>query len=233
MLRVTAPVDFGPSLLPDVLAEFMRSHPGIVVDLRLSNRSMDLVEEGIDVAVRFARSLDGQYVARPLAVSRLAIWGAPAYFKKFGRPRVPEDLATHRSLVFAEPRPMDELVFERGGKQTRVKLNPVMTTNNGEAVRLATIAGVGLGTFPSFLTRLRSPGWPHRAGAARLDVAPVPRPRPLSAPAVRLAQGSSLRRGPARRLRRWHPRPLVARAVPVNGPPTILEYMTRSISYKY
>ncbi len=153
LLKVTAPVDFGQSLLPAVLAAFMEAQPGITVDLRLSNRSFDLVEEGIDVAVRFARSLDGQYVARPLALSRLAVWGAPSYFRKYGRPRAPDDLASHRNLVFAEPHCLDEWVFQRGSKKKQVKLNAVMTSNNGEALRLAAHRGVGLGIFPSFMTQ--------------------------------------------------------------------------------
>lgn len=69
----------------------------------MSNRPIDLVEEGIDVAVRVAASLDGRYVARPIALA----------FRKYGRPRRPEDLTQHRGLVFLEPRPRDEWVFER------------------------------------------------------------------------------------------------------------------------
>src|SRR2546421_2615715 len=94
VLRVTAPVDFGQTLMSAVLGHFMTTNPGIVVDLRLSNRTLDLVEEGIDVAVRVARALDGQYVARPLALSRLGVWGSPAYLRKHGRPRVPQDMVS-------------------------------------------------------------------------------------------------------------------------------------------
>jgi DNA-binding transcriptional LysR family regulator len=153
VLRVTAPVDFTSNLMPEVLAGFMEAHPGIVVDLRPSNRTMDLVEEGIDVAVRVARSLDGPYVARPLAVSRLALWGAPAYFRKHGRPRVPDDLASHRCLIFAEPRPFDEMVFERDGRQKRIKLSAAMMSSSGEALRLAAHRGLGLMPCPSFMAR--------------------------------------------------------------------------------
>jgi DNA-binding transcriptional LysR family regulator len=151
LLRVTAPIDFGQSLLPAVLTSFMLAHPGIVVDLRLSNRSLDLVDEGIDVAVRFATSLEGQYVARPLALTRLAFWGSPAYFRKYGRPRVPQELAEHRNLTFAEPRPWDEVVFTRNGRQVRVKLKTVMLSNHGDSLRQAAHHGVGMMMFPSFM----------------------------------------------------------------------------------
>lgn len=152
VLRVTAPIDFGDSLVP-VLAEVMNTHPNVVIDLRLSNRVVDMVEEGVDVGVRIAHSLDGGYVARPLARTRLAIYGAPGYFEKYGRPRKPEDLQSHRCFAFTEPRPMQELVFVRGSREVRVKLNVVMLSNNGEALVAAMRRGVGLCVIPSFLAR--------------------------------------------------------------------------------
>ena len=150
LLRVTAPIDFGESLLP-VLAQVMNANPNIVVDLRLSNRVVDMVEEGIDVGVRIAPSLDGGYVARPLARTRLAIFGAPEYLRRQGRPGKPEDLASHRNLVFTEPRPMQELVFVRASREVRVKVTAVMMSNYGEALMAAARQGVGLAVAPSFL----------------------------------------------------------------------------------
>lgn len=152
LLRVTAPIDFGDNLVP-VLSELMKAYPHIVVDLRLSNRVMDMVEEGIDVAVRAARSLEGQFVARPFARARLAIFGAPEYLRQHGRPRKPEDLLAHRNLVFTEPRPMQELLFTRGNDEVRVKVTAVMMSNNGEALMAAARRAVGLATAPSFMAR--------------------------------------------------------------------------------
>jgi DNA-binding transcriptional LysR family regulator len=151
VLRVTAPVDFGPPMAT-LLADFMLRNPGILVDLRLSNRSLDLVEEGIDVAVRVASSLEGPYVARLLARTRLAMWGSPDYLRKHGRPRAPQDLARHRHLVFAEPRILDEWTFERDGQKERVKLTPAMLSNNGSALWMAALHGVGLSVVPSFMS---------------------------------------------------------------------------------
>lgn len=152
LLRVTAPTDFGDRLL-SVVADVMSAHPEIAVDLRLTNRVVDLVEEGIDVAVRIAPALDGAYVARQLARTRLAVFAAPEYLARHGRPRRPEDLASHGSLVFAEPRPMTELLFARGRRQVRVKLNPVMTSNSGAALQGALVRGLGLCAVPSFIAR--------------------------------------------------------------------------------
>jgi DNA-binding transcriptional LysR family regulator len=152
VLRVTAPLDFRESLAP-VFAEVMNAHPHVVVDLRLSNRVVDMVEEGVDVGIRVAHSLDGRYVARPLARTRLGIFGAQAYFDRHGRPRIPQDLQSHRNLVFTEPRPMHELAFVRDGQEVRVKVEAVMMSNDGEALMGALRRGVGLAVVPSFMTR--------------------------------------------------------------------------------
>jgi DNA-binding transcriptional LysR family regulator len=121
VLRITAPVDFGGSLLP-MVNSLMAANENLAIDLRLSNRVMDMVEEGVDVAVRIARSLDARYVARPIARTRLSVVAAPAYLACHGSPRKPEELAGHRHVVFTEPRPMQELAFRRGRHEVRVKL---------------------------------------------------------------------------------------------------------------
>ncbi len=150
LLRVTAPIDFGEHLMP-VLADVMNAHPDLIADLRLTNRVVDMVEEGIDVGIRVASSLDGHFVARPLARTRLAIFAAPAYLEKHGRPERPEDLERHKNLVFTEPRPRDELVFSRNGRQVRVKLSATLTSNHAAALQIALYKGVGLVMMPSFV----------------------------------------------------------------------------------
>jgi DNA-binding transcriptional LysR family regulator len=134
-----------------VLTAVMKAHANLVIDLRLSNRVTDMVEEGVDVGVRIARSLDARYVARPLARARMAILGSPDYLRCHGSPRRPEDLGAHRHLIFIEPKPMEELVLSREGRVVRVRLEAVMMSNSGEAVMAAARHGVGLAVAPSFL----------------------------------------------------------------------------------
>jgi DNA-binding transcriptional LysR family regulator len=150
LLRVSAPVDM-PSPLASIIGRFMRAHPAVVVELRLSNRPVDLVEEGIDVALRVAAALDGAYVARQLAPVRMVAFATPAYLRSAGRPRKPEDLGRHRSLVFLEPRPRDEWVFERGDQSRRVKLRAALMSNDGEALRAMALSDAGVCVAPSFL----------------------------------------------------------------------------------
>ncbi len=152
LLRVTAPIDFSDNIVP-VLSDVMAANPNIVIDLRLSNRVVDMVEEGIDVAVRVARALEGQFVARLFARARLGVFGAPEYLRQHGRPRRPQDLTAHRNLVFTEPRPMHELLFVRGRREVRVKVKAVMLSNHGEALMAAARRGIGLAVAPSFMAR--------------------------------------------------------------------------------
>jgi DNA-binding transcriptional LysR family regulator len=152
LLRVTAPIDLGNHVAA-VVARFMNTYPRVSVDLQLSNRPVDLVEERVDIAIRVAASLDGQFVARPLARARVAVFAAPAYLRKYGRPRKPEDLQHHRGLIFMEPRPRDEWIFERDGHSIPVKFKAVLTSNGGSALSVASAEGAGVVVAPSFVTR--------------------------------------------------------------------------------
>ncbi|MEO7244305.1 MAG: LysR family transcriptional regulator [Rubrivivax sp.] len=149
-LRVSAPIDFGDALMP-ALAVLMAAHPQLVVDLQLSNRVLEMVEEGIDVALRIAQTLDGRYVARPVARTHLAIYGSAGYFARHDRPLLPQDLVNHHNLVFTEPRPMTELRFTRGRRQVSVKLPVTLLSNHGAALVAAARAGLGLAVLPSML----------------------------------------------------------------------------------
>jgi len=149
-LRVTAPIDFGEPLQP-VIAALLAANDELTVDLRLSNRVVDMVEEGIDVGVRVAPSLDGRYVARPVAQTRIGLYASPDYLDRRGRPRRPADLASHRGLIFVEPRPLDELTLTRGKRSVRVKLPNALCSNNGATLIGAAIGGAGITLAPSFL----------------------------------------------------------------------------------
>lgn len=150
LLRVAGPFDFNRHL-PRLVAQFMKAHPAIDVDLVLSNRTLDMVDEGIDVYLRVTNSLPPDVVARQLAITRLGVWGAPSYFRKHKRPRTLADLADHRFPLFNEPPLLDEWVFERGGKRTKVRLKPRFVSNSGEAIVEAIREGAMLGILSSFL----------------------------------------------------------------------------------
>lgn len=152
-LRVTAPVDL-QEVLPAAVARFLEAHRAVTVDLRLSNRPVDLVEDGFDIAVRIGSpSLEGDLVARVLTPISVVFLAAPAWLAKHGHPKRPEDLREHPALVFVEPRPRLEWTFERGARKKTVVLNPVLSSNSGTALLTAAAEGVGVAMAPSFLAR--------------------------------------------------------------------------------
>ncbi|HEY2512618.1 MAG TPA: LysR family transcriptional regulator, partial [Polyangiaceae bacterium] len=131
LLRVGAPFDFNRHL-PDLLARFMATHPSIELDIRLSNRTLGMVDEGIDVYVRVTNTPDAESIARRLATTRFGLWAAKSYFREHGRPRTPSDLAEHRFALFNEPPVRDEWTFEREGKRVKVRLRPSVVANSGD-----------------------------------------------------------------------------------------------------
>lgn len=150
LLRVAAPFDLTRHL-PDLVARFMAAHPAIDLDLRLSNRTLDMVDEGIDVYLRVTNTLDADVIARRLATTRLGLWVARRYFENHPRPRTPADLAQHRFALFNEPPVLDEWTFERDGKRTKVRLRPHVIANSGEVLMAAACSGVAMMAGPSFL----------------------------------------------------------------------------------
>jgi len=150
LLRVAGPFDFNRHFR-ELITEFMKAHPAIDLDVRFSNRTLDMVDEGIDVYLRITDSIDAGLVARPLAITTLGLFGARSYFRKHGRPRTLADLGKHRFALFNEPPVRDEWTFERRGKRTKVRLRPAIVANSGEMNVAAVRSGVAMGVLPSFL----------------------------------------------------------------------------------
>ncbi len=150
-LRITAPVEFGNDHLSEVAAEFLGRHPEVDLVLDFSNRPIDLVQEGYDLAIRVAREMDTSLVGRRLASSRFHVVASPSYLARHGRPETPPDLAAHRCLVFAIPAPLTSWSFLREGRPTTVRVTPRVTATSSAALLQAACAGVGISLLPSFV----------------------------------------------------------------------------------
>ena len=98
-LRLTAPTDIGTAFLAEVIVEFSARHPAVSVDMVLSNRTLNLVEEGFDLAIRIADLADSSLAARKLAPNRRVVCASPSYLRRHGTPRTPDDLAQHNCLA--------------------------------------------------------------------------------------------------------------------------------------
>ncbi len=156
LLRVAASVSFGRQYIVPALADFLGLHPGIRLDLRLSDRMVDLALDAIDVAIRIGPLRDSALVARTLAPSRLVICAAPAYVAKFGAPATPEELARHQCLVLDSMNPWRFRAPD--GAIASVRVSGRLQSDNGEALRDAAIDGLGIALQATWATtkQLRS-----------------------------------------------------------------------------
>jgi DNA-binding transcriptional LysR family regulator len=150
-LRVTAPVTFGTRRLAPALADFLRTHPEVNVDLVLNDRVVDLVDEGFEAAIRVGHLPDSQLVARPLQPYRSMLCASPDYLRRRGRPKTPGDLAAHDCLGFSFAGVRGRWRLSRDGEDATVAFTPRLRANNGEALRQAVLAGAGIALQPEVL----------------------------------------------------------------------------------
>lgn len=150
-LRVSAPVSFGTRRLAPAIAEFLRRYPEVNVDLSLSDRIADLVDEGFEAAIRIGNLADSRLVARRLQPYRSLLCASPEYIRRRGRPKAPQDLAAHDCLGFTHAGRRGRWRFSRGGEERTVQFTPRLLANNGEALRQAALAGLGILLQPEVL----------------------------------------------------------------------------------
>ena len=146
-IRLSAPLSFGISHLTPALADFAREHPAVELDIEFEDRNVDLAGGGYDLAVRIGRLADSALVARRIAPVRKCAIASPAYLEAHGRPRKPADLAGHDALVYGN----EQWRFRAGDRWETIRARPRMRTNNGEMLRAAAEAGLGICLLPSFI----------------------------------------------------------------------------------
>jgi len=149
-LRISVSADFGASYLAPVMVEFLRHHSAIRIDVSFTNRMVDLVEEGIDVAIRISAAIDPNLIARRLATTSLVVCAAPEYLQKNGTPRTPEDLQRHNCLVFGDSAYFRDWSFERNGQLTVVQPRGNLRCGDTNVLRLAAVHGLGVLMLGSF-----------------------------------------------------------------------------------
>jgi DNA-binding transcriptional LysR family regulator len=149
-LRVTAPVEFGNLHVSPLISTLLRRHPDLSISMNLSNRVVDLAEEGLDVAVRIAANMDTSLRGRHIASSDLLLVASPRYLERRGAPRKPEDLGRHSLLSFSMG-PGEKWPFSKGTEQFTMPVQPRLISTSSEALRTAACAGEGIGLLPTFL----------------------------------------------------------------------------------
>ena len=151
LVKINVPVTFGIMHLAPLWSDFMAANPRVTLDVTLSDRVVDLVEEGYDLAVRIGSLPNSSLISRKLASTRMVLCASPAYLKKHGHPKHPADVAEHTVLAYSLLAMGDH--WELDGPQGRVKVlvHPVMRTNSGDTCRAAALKGQGIILQPSFL----------------------------------------------------------------------------------
>jgi DNA-binding transcriptional LysR family regulator len=143
-LRVCAAVTFARLHVVPKIPEFLAQNPDLEIEIVLDDRNIDLVQEGIDVALRMGPMSDSSLTARKIGTSPRAVMGSAAYFKKSGTPMVPGDLALHQAVVYPNIGATDVWTFRRDGSEVSVTVKSRLRITAAEGVRAAIIAGAGL-----------------------------------------------------------------------------------------
>jgi DNA-binding transcriptional LysR family regulator len=152
-LRVNAPVTFGVRTLSPRLLEYMARHPQVMVDLTLSNRIVDLVEEGYDCVFRIGELPDSGLIARPLGIYQLVLCAAPAYLASGPPIHSPWDLQRHECLGFAYSDGRSDWLFEGPEGRVSIPITSRFRVNQSEPLLGAALAGLGVLLQPLELLR--------------------------------------------------------------------------------
>ncbi|MCS0580546.1 LysR family transcriptional regulator [Massilia pinisoli] len=150
LLRLTAPTVFGRRHVAPVVTRFLALHPDIQVDLTLSDRNVDLIEDDIDAAVRIGPLAHVSLVARRLGEVRRMTVASPAYLDRHGTPHVPADLAGHELIMSTSVRSVAEWRFRGEGREHVVRYAPRLRMNDVEAMLAATRDGFGIARALSY-----------------------------------------------------------------------------------
>jgi DNA-binding transcriptional LysR family regulator len=151
-LKIAAPLSFGVAHLSPAISAFMHLHPQIKIDLDMSDRRIDLVEEGLDLAIRIGTLEDSSLMARKLASVRHVVCASPDFFNRYGRPKTPQDLAELPALCYGNLDKPDTWQYrDKSNVQAKVKVPLRMRATNGDALVDAAVAGLGVLCEPSFI----------------------------------------------------------------------------------
>jgi DNA-binding transcriptional LysR family regulator len=143
-LRVSAAVCFARLHIVPKLPEFLKDHPNLELELVLDDRNIDLVEEGIDVALRMGALADSSMTARKISEARRRVVGTPAYFKRHGVPKVPADLLAHQAVIYTRDGGGEDWKFRKETAEFSVKIQGQVKITATEGLRAAVVAEMGL-----------------------------------------------------------------------------------------
>ncbi len=151
VLRVAAPTSFGAFHLGRAIGDFLERYQEVEVELILTDRIVDLIEEGLDVSVRVGELDDSSLIARKIASARMVVCASPDYLKQYGRPQEPEDLKNFNCLLYTMRIPNHEWNFKGPRGEIFVPVNGTFRSNVGDTLRVAANTGRGLIQLPTYM----------------------------------------------------------------------------------
>jgi DNA-binding transcriptional LysR family regulator len=150
-LRICAAVTFASQYIMPHLPAFLAQHPMLDTDIIMDDRSIDLVEDGIDIALRMGSLPDSSLTARKIGQSRRRVLGGPAYFERAGEPASPSDLARHEVVILGQSGAGAVWTFRKGTDEASVTVKGRVRVTAGEGLRAAVVAGIGLAVTSEWL----------------------------------------------------------------------------------
>lgn len=147
-IRVAAPVSFTTHCLAPVIGRFLERHPAVTLSIDTNDRMVDFVSDGFDLAIRIAQLTDSALVARRLTTIRRACVASPALLERLGTPLTPKDLSNFPGLRYSN---LDETYYWTFAQGVVASVHSSIDIANGEALREAAIAGVGVAVLPTFI----------------------------------------------------------------------------------
>lgn len=151
LVRLGCPATFGRLLIAPRLKQLLNRYPELRVELVMNDAFVDLVSEGLDLAVRIGILTDQSLVARRVGTTFRGIFGSPAYFAERARPNTPEDLRNHNCISYTNLDAGNEWRFAAHGRRHNIRIHGNFLTNNAEAIREAVLSGVGVAAAPRWM----------------------------------------------------------------------------------
>lgn len=150
-LRINAPSSFALLHLKPVVTRYMEAYPQVALSLNLTDRFVDLIEEGYDLAIRIAQLEDSSLVARRIAPARRVLCAAPSYLAKAGTPQRPADLAAHRCLAYGDGFRAEEWKLTGSDGDHSLRVSGPLSSNSGDILCCAAVEGQGIALLPTFI----------------------------------------------------------------------------------
>ena len=150
-LRINAPTSFAVLHLAPAIVDFLHAMPDVAVELTLNDYFVDVIHEGFDLVIRITGQERDKLGARKLSSTRMVVCASPDYVQRYGAPVTPEQLNTHRCLSYAYWSTRDEWRFQGPTQSHAVHVSGILKVNNGDVLRTAAIAGLGIVLLPTFI----------------------------------------------------------------------------------